>query len=176
MFVETKTSSRHAWVYVYMCSTSCFFPLCVFLCDRERREITGDKPPDLSGFCGSHVNGTLYIFAGCDPAGYTNQVSLRGRPLVVFVKAAGFSSEPLLSWRRFQNLQSLSSRPCSACCTINKVFNAFPQMMEKQVVAQFVHEPTWKGCLSLWCCFHTKCLQLLRNEFKMLSCSRQNIL
>ncbi|XP_070708381.1 kelch domain-containing protein 1-like [Pempheris klunzingeri] len=51
----------------------------IWLCDLdsgmwERREITGDKPPDLSGFCGSHVNGTLYIFAGCDPLGYTNQM------------------------------------------------------------------------------------------------------
>lgn len=58
-----------------LCSACRSFFL-VSLCDRERREITGDKPPDLSGFCGSHVNSTLYIFAGCDPAGYTNQVSL----------------------------------------------------------------------------------------------------
>lgn len=50
--------------------------LCV--CDREWREITGDKPPDLSGFCGSHVNDALYIFAGCDAAGYTNQASFCG--------------------------------------------------------------------------------------------------
>ncbi|XP_029934176.1 kelch domain-containing protein 1-like [Myripristis murdjan] len=40
----------------------------------ERREITGDIPPELSGFCGSYVNGTLYIFAGCDPYGYTNHM------------------------------------------------------------------------------------------------------
>uniref|UniRef100_UPI0037E9B093 kelch domain-containing protein 1-like n=1 Tax=Semicossyphus pulcher TaxID=241346 RepID=UPI0037E9B093 len=51
----------------------------IWLCDLnsgswERREITGDKPPDLSGSCGSHVNGKLYIFAGCDPNGYTNQM------------------------------------------------------------------------------------------------------
>ncbi|KAA8581300.1 hypothetical protein FQN60_002881 [Etheostoma spectabile] len=51
----------------------------IWLCDLdsgtwERREITGDKPPDLSGFCGSHLNGTLYIFAGCDPVGHTNQM------------------------------------------------------------------------------------------------------
>lgn len=59
-----------------VCSARCFLSLmCVFLCDRERREIAGDKPPDLSGFCGSYVNGKLYIFAGCDQAGYTNQVS-----------------------------------------------------------------------------------------------------
>ncbi|KAF1373607.1 hypothetical protein PFLUV_G00240660 [Perca fluviatilis] len=51
----------------------------IWLCDLdsgtwERREITGDKPPDLSGFCGSYVNGTLYIFAGCDPVAHTNQM------------------------------------------------------------------------------------------------------
>nr|CBN81669.1 Kelch domain-containing protein 1 [Dicentrarchus labrax] len=51
----------------------------IWLCDLdsgtwEWREITGDKPPDLSGFCGSHVNGALYIFAGCDSLGYTNQM------------------------------------------------------------------------------------------------------
>lgn len=48
------------------------------LCDREHRKITGDIPPDLSGFCGSHANGKLYIFGGCDPTGYTNQVSYQG--------------------------------------------------------------------------------------------------
>ncbi|KAM7370580.1 hypothetical protein PAMP_010112 [Pampus punctatissimus] len=51
----------------------------ICLCDLdsgmwERREITGDIPPDLSGFCGSYLNGTLFIFAGCDPVGYTNQM------------------------------------------------------------------------------------------------------
>ena len=46
------------------------------LCDRELRQIAGDVPPDLSGSCGSHVNGVLYIFAGCDAGGYTNQVTL----------------------------------------------------------------------------------------------------
>ncbi|XP_069016252.1 kelch domain-containing protein 1-like isoform X1 [Embiotoca jacksoni] len=40
----------------------------------ERREITGDIPPDLSGFCGANMNGTLYIFGGWDPAGYSNQM------------------------------------------------------------------------------------------------------
>ncbi|KAK2884522.1 kelch domain-containing protein 1-like isoform X2 [Channa argus] len=51
----------------------------IWLCDLdsgtwEHREITGDIPPDLSGFCGSFVNGTLYIFGGCEPSGYTNQM------------------------------------------------------------------------------------------------------
>nr|XP_020472206.1 kelch domain-containing protein 1-like [Monopterus albus] len=51
----------------------------IWLCDLdsgtwERREIAGDIPPDLSGSCGSCVNGTLYIFAGCDPIGYNNQM------------------------------------------------------------------------------------------------------
>lgn len=51
----------------------------IWLCDLDsgtwqRREITGDIPPDLSGFCGSHVNDTLYIFGGCDPTGYSNEM------------------------------------------------------------------------------------------------------
>ncbi|KAF3853884.1 hypothetical protein F7725_014572 [Dissostichus mawsoni] len=51
----------------------------IWLCDLysgtwEMRDINGDKPPDLSGSCGSYLNGTLYIFAGCDPVGYTNQM------------------------------------------------------------------------------------------------------
>lgn len=44
------------------------------LCDRERRDIAGDKPPDLSGFCGSNVEGTFYVFAGCNNNRYTNEV------------------------------------------------------------------------------------------------------
>lgn len=51
----------------------------IWLCDLdsgtwERREMTGDTLPDLSGFCASYVNGTLYIFAGCDSQNYTNQM------------------------------------------------------------------------------------------------------
>lgn len=45
--------------------------------DRERRDIAGDKPPDLFGFCGANVRGTFYIFAGCNNNGYTNQVLLQ---------------------------------------------------------------------------------------------------
>lgn len=62
------------------------FTALLLLCDRERRDIAGDKPPELSGSCGSHVNGTLYIFAGCDALGYTNQVSRRAlfEPLIYY--------------------------------------------------------------------------------------------
>lgn len=49
--------------------------LCVFVCDREQRKMTGDMPPDLIGFCGSNVNGTLYIFAGCSSTEFSNEVS-----------------------------------------------------------------------------------------------------
>ncbi|XP_068162315.1 kelch domain-containing protein 1-like [Antennarius striatus] len=51
----------------------------------ERREIFGKKIPELSGFSGSYVNGTLYIFGGCDPFGYTNKMfslDLRQQPYV----------------------------------------------------------------------------------------------
>ncbi|XP_056914474.1 kelch domain-containing protein 1-like isoform X2 [Takifugu flavidus] len=40
----------------------------------ERREITGERPPDLSGPCGSYSNGTFYVFAGCDNRQYTNEM------------------------------------------------------------------------------------------------------
>uniref|UniRef100_A0A3B4BMY2 Kelch domain containing 1 n=1 Tax=Periophthalmus magnuspinnatus TaxID=409849 RepID=A0A3B4BMY2_9GOBI len=43
-------------------------------CVRQQRELTGDVPSDLTGFCGSFLNGTLYIFAGCDSSGYTNHM------------------------------------------------------------------------------------------------------
>ncbi|KAG7227721.1 hypothetical protein INR49_029485, partial [Caranx melampygus] len=51
----------------------------IWLCDLDsgtwqRTQITGDVPPVLEGSCGAYVNGTLYIFAGCDSAGYTNQM------------------------------------------------------------------------------------------------------
>ncbi|XP_030256025.1 kelch domain-containing protein 1-like [Sparus aurata] len=76
----------------------------IWLCDLdsglwEWREITGDKPPDLSGFCGSHVNDALYIFAGCDAAGYTNQM---------------FSvdlTEPHFSWRKVTDTNGTTPSP-----------------------------------------------------------------
>lgn len=51
----------------------------VLMGDRQRKEMTGDVPSDLLGFCGSNMNDMLYIFGGCDSAGYSNQVRLRGR-------------------------------------------------------------------------------------------------
>ncbi|KAK7919348.1 hypothetical protein WMY93_010632 [Mugilogobius chulae] len=42
----------------------------------EQRELTGDVPPDLNGFCGSYLNGTLYIFAG-SMAAATQMICLR---------------------------------------------------------------------------------------------------
>uniref|UniRef100_A0A8D3CLK0 Kelch domain-containing protein 1 n=2 Tax=Scophthalmus maximus TaxID=52904 RepID=A0A8D3CLK0_SCOMX len=77
----------------------------IWLCDLdsgtwERREITGDDVPrDLAGFCGSHVNGTLYIFAGCDTVGYTNQM---------------FSvdlSEPRCSWKHVTDAKGTTPSP-----------------------------------------------------------------
>lgn len=37
----------------------------------------GDTPPGLSGSCGSYINGTFYVFAGCDRRRYTNEVRRR---------------------------------------------------------------------------------------------------
>jgi len=41
---------------------------------RVCRVIKGDAPSELMGFCGSFLNGSLYIFGGCDPVGHSNQV------------------------------------------------------------------------------------------------------
>lgn len=54
---------------------TCNVQICrLLLWDRERRDMAGDKPPDLSGFCGANVDGTLYVFAGCHNNRYTNEV------------------------------------------------------------------------------------------------------
>ncbi|XP_071401832.1 kelch domain-containing protein 1-like [Centroberyx affinis] len=76
----------------------------IWLCDLnsgawERREITGDLPSQLSGFCGSYVNNTLYIFAGCDPTGYTNDL---------------FSvdlTEPCYTWKRVTDARGTTPSP-----------------------------------------------------------------
>ncbi|KAL6094560.1 uncharacterized protein ACO6RY_15940 [Pungitius sinensis] len=49
----------------------------IWLCDLdsgtwEWKKITGEPPP--VGFCGSPVKGKLYVFAGSDPVGYTNEM------------------------------------------------------------------------------------------------------
>nr|XP_057934213.1 kelch domain-containing protein 1-like isoform X2 [Doryrhamphus excisus] len=51
----------------------------IWICDLdsgiwERREMSGEVPCDLMGFCGSYVNGSLYVFAGCDQQGYSNKM------------------------------------------------------------------------------------------------------
>ncbi|XP_029312521.1 kelch domain-containing protein 1-like [Cottoperca gobio] len=76
----------------------------IWLCDLdsgvwEQRQITGDKPPELSRSCGSHVNGTLYIFAGQSSVGYTNQM---------------FSvdlTEQSFSWKRVTNTKGTTPSP-----------------------------------------------------------------
>ncbi|KAM3838093.1 kelch domain-containing protein 1-like [Diretmus argenteus] len=76
----------------------------LWLCDLdsgtwERREISGESPPELSGFCGSYLNGTLYIFAGCDPIGYTN--------LLFSVDV----TEQCLTWKRVTNTRGTVPSP-----------------------------------------------------------------
>ncbi|XP_040032597.2 kelch domain-containing protein 1 [Gasterosteus aculeatus] len=49
----------------------------IWLCDLdsgtwEWRRIAGEAPP--VGFCGSYVNGKLYVFAGSDPVGYASEM------------------------------------------------------------------------------------------------------
>ncbi|KAM6897618.1 kelch domain-containing protein 1-like [Xenentodon cancila] len=77
----------------------------IWLCDLdsgmwECKEISGDVPPNLSDFCGSNLNSTLYIFGGCDAAGgYSNQM---------------FSvdvSQPCLSWKRMTETKGKTPSP-----------------------------------------------------------------
>ncbi len=44
---------------------------------REVFHMTGEVPPSMSGTCGCSLNGTMYIFGGCDDNGQTNQVRLK---------------------------------------------------------------------------------------------------
>uniref|UniRef100_A0A3Q2QJP0 Kelch domain-containing protein 1 n=1 Tax=Fundulus heteroclitus TaxID=8078 RepID=A0A3Q2QJP0_FUNHE len=65
----------------------------------ECKEITGDCPSELSGFCGSNINSTLYIFGGCDPDGYSNQL---------------FSvdvAQPCCSWTRVSDTKGATPSP-----------------------------------------------------------------
>ncbi|KAM9424584.1 kelch domain-containing protein 1-like [Pholidichthys leucotaenia] len=78
----------------------------IWLCDLdsgmwERREISGDIPPNLSGFCGANVDSTLYIFGGCDDSVYSNQM---------------FSvdvSEQCCSWKRVTGTKGTTPSPRS---------------------------------------------------------------
>lgn len=78
-----KIQRRSRWSLSSLFSWVCFnllSVLCLVLCDREQRDITGDKPPDLLGFCSSHVNGALFIFAGATPTEYSNEVRKKSGP------------------------------------------------------------------------------------------------
>ncbi|XP_077481340.1 kelch domain-containing protein 1-like [Stigmatopora argus] len=51
----------------------------IWLCDLDngvwqRRKMGGEPPPRLVGCCGSYVNGSLYVFAGCDGQTYSSQM------------------------------------------------------------------------------------------------------
>ncbi|XP_061666731.1 kelch domain-containing protein 1-like isoform X1 [Syngnathoides biaculeatus] len=51
----------------------------IWLCDLhsgtwQRRQMEGETPPLLMGFCGSYVGGSLYVFAGYDGQTYSNQL------------------------------------------------------------------------------------------------------
>lgn len=76
----------------------------IWLCDLdsgkwECKEITGENPTGLYGFCGSNVNGTLYIFGGCNSDGYSNQM---------------FSmdvDQPCYSWTRVSETKGVTPSP-----------------------------------------------------------------
>lgn len=99
--LRTTINALLKWIFF---SCLCSFQFCVQLAllwtvlveNRERKEMTGDIPPHSPGFCGSNINSTLYVFGGCDPGGYSNQVRCctKSNPLV---------SWPHLSYRNFKN-------------------------------------------------------------------------
>ncbi|KAM4524359.1 kelch domain-containing protein 1-like [Odontesthes bonariensis] len=76
----------------------------LWLCDLdsgtwERQELTGEVPPDLSGFCGSNIKSMFYIFGGCDDSEYSNQM---------------FSidvSQPCYSWKRVTDTKGTTPSP-----------------------------------------------------------------
>ncbi|XP_003977277.1 kelch domain-containing protein 1-like [Takifugu rubripes] len=76
----------------------------IWLCDLdsgtwERRDMAGDKPPDLSGFCGANVDGTLYVFAGCHNNQYTNEMY-----------SVDLTKQPF-SWRRVTDTKGTTPSP-----------------------------------------------------------------
>ncbi|XP_008289728.1 kelch domain-containing protein 1-like [Stegastes partitus] len=76
----------------------------IWLCDLDsgtwqRREITGDVPQDLDGFCGANIDETLYIFGGRDAVGYSNQM------FTVDL------SEVCCSWRRVTDTKGTTPSP-----------------------------------------------------------------
>uniref|UniRef100_A0A3B4ZE25 Kelch domain containing 1 n=1 Tax=Stegastes partitus TaxID=144197 RepID=A0A3B4ZE25_9TELE len=75
----------------------------IWLCDldsgTQRREITGDVPQDLDGFCGANIDETLYIFGGRDAVGYSNQM------FTVDL------SEVCCSWRRVTDTKGTTPSP-----------------------------------------------------------------
>ncbi|XP_038152852.1 kelch domain-containing protein 1-like [Cyprinodon tularosa] len=76
----------------------------IWLCDLdsgkwECKEITGESPSDLFGFCGSNINSTLYIFGGCTPDGYSNQM--------YSVDVV----EPCCSWTRLSDTKGTTPSP-----------------------------------------------------------------
>ncbi|KAM4715547.1 kelch domain-containing protein 1-like [Anableps anableps] len=76
----------------------------IWLCDLdsgkwECKEITGESPTGLSGFCGSNINSTLYIFGGCDSDGYSNQMFRMD------------VAQPCCSWTRVTDTKGVTPSP-----------------------------------------------------------------
>ncbi|XP_037547154.1 kelch domain-containing protein 1 [Nematolebias whitei] len=76
----------------------------IWLCDLDsgawqRKEMTGDVPSALLGFCGSNVNDRLYVFGGCDSAGYSNQMF------------SADVSQPCCSWTRLTDAKGTTPSP-----------------------------------------------------------------
>ncbi|XP_023654060.1 kelch domain-containing protein 1-like isoform X1 [Paramormyrops kingsleyae] len=63
----------------------------------QTRPMEGDIPPSLSGTCGSYLNGSMYIFGGCNDNGHSNQmycVNLLGEKYIWKNFTEGVESRP----------------------------------------------------------------------------------
>ncbi|KAG7277566.1 hypothetical protein CRUP_013884 [Coryphaenoides rupestris] len=88
----------------------------IWECDLDSEEwvIKGDAPSELMGFCGSFLNGSLYIFGGCDPVGHSNQVRLDAMMSVDLTEAS-------YTWRRITDTKGTTPSPRSKhSCWVHK--------------------------------------------------------
>uniref|UniRef100_H3BWT9 Kelch domain containing 1 n=1 Tax=Tetraodon nigroviridis TaxID=99883 RepID=H3BWT9_TETNG len=111
----------------------------------ERREMTGERPPDLSGPCASYIDGTFYLFAGCDSRRYTNEVPLQMFSCVL--------TEQRYRWRRVSDAEGTPPSPRSNhSCWVHRdrliYFGGYgPKTLSQNTSsASFtVEEMTWVG-------------------------------
>ncbi|XP_061911165.1 kelch domain-containing protein 1-like [Entelurus aequoreus] len=94
----------------------------------ERREMSGDTPGDLTGFCGSCVRDSFYAFAGLDPRGYSNKMfsvdlTQRSYPWRTVVASQGTPPSPRTDHSCWVHGERLVYFGGYGCKTISEVRN-----------------------------------------------------